>query len=169
MYRLSYGLLLLGLAAWAVAMAGCPGGAGGTLDTQYVEGVVTLDGDPVADATVTFTPVTKGQGMSATGKSDASGKYTLTVVGAGDATVEAGSGTLAGEYFVGVVKTEVPTVLTEEEAEEQGVEFQGGPEPGDDSGVTFVVPQKYNNPAKSGLKYTVQQGENNIPIELSSE
>lgn len=35
--------------------------------------------------------------------------------------------------------------------------------------VTFLVPQKYNSPRQSGLKVTVQEGDNNIPIELTSK
>jgi hypothetical protein len=34
--------------------------------------------------------------------------------------------------------------------------------------ITYVVPQKYNNPRESGLKVTVQAGQNTIPLELTS-
>ena len=150
----------------ALAVVGCPGGT--TIDADYVEGVVTLDGKPVAGATVTFVPVNEGQGMSATGLTDAQGKYTLNPVGGGQLAAEAGAGTLAGEYYVGVLKSEMETPLTEEEAEEQGGEYVESS--GESSAkVTHIVPQKYNNPRKSGLKVTVGEGENSIPIELSSE
>jgi hypothetical protein len=168
MNRLNYGLLLLGLATCAVAMTGCPGGGGEVLDTQYVEGVVTLDGEPVPGATVTFVPVSGGQGVSATGATDPSGVYKLTAVGTGEATAEAGAGTLAGEYYVGVVKTKIETPMTEEEAEEKGVEYVAS-ERSESPEVTHVVPQKYNNPKESGIKVTVKEGKNDIPIELTSE
>ena len=86
-------LLVLGLAACAVAMTGC---SSPVTDTNLVEGVVTLDGQPVAEATVTFQPVTEGQGVSATGITDENGVYKLTAVGMGAAGAKAQSGTLAG-------------------------------------------------------------------------
>ena len=159
--------LLLGLAACAVAMTGCPGG-GEVLDTDYVEGLVTLDGEPVPGATVTFRPVVEGQGVSATGITDASGVYKLTAVGTGEATAEAGAGTLAGEYYVGVLKATIETALSAEEAEQRGEEYVPT-QPGQGEGITHVVPEKYNNPRESGLKVTVQAGKNNIPIELTSQ
>jgi hypothetical protein len=71
MYRLQHGLILLGLAAVVVASTGCGGQP--TLQTEYVEGVVTLDGQPVEGATVTFVPVAEGQGAPATGMTNAQG------------------------------------------------------------------------------------------------
>jgi hypothetical protein len=150
----------------AIAVVGCPSGT--AIDTDYVEGVVTLDGEPLAGATVTFVP--KGpEGMSATGLSDEQGKYTLNPVGGGQMAAEAGSGTLAGEYYVGVIKTQMDAPLTEEEAEEQGVEYV--PPSGMESGttVTHIVPERYNNPRESGIEKTVKEGENSIPIELTSQ
>jgi hypothetical protein len=35
--------------------------------------------------------------------------------------------------------------------------------------ATHVVPPKFNDPSKSGIKKTVQTGTNDIPIELSSK
>jgi len=134
-------------------------------DTNLVEGVVTLDGQPVAAATVTFQPVTEGQGVSATGITDENGVYKLTAVGTGAAGAKAQAGTLAGEYNVGVVKMSFDETLNEEEAEEKGeVEFG---ESGDDA-VTHIVPEKYNNPKDSGIQVKVTDGANKIPIELTS-
>ena len=61
------------------ASAGCGSGAKG-VKTDAVEGLVTLDGQPVPDATVTFVPVQDGVGASAAGRSDAEGKYRLTAM-----------------------------------------------------------------------------------------
>jgi hypothetical protein len=167
MHRLNYCLLLLGLAACAVAVAGCPGG-GAVVDTEPVKGVVTLDGTPVPDATVTFTPVTPGQGTSAGGRTDANGVYTLTAVNTGEATAKTGAGTTPGEYYVGVTKTVTETPMSEEEAFEKGVEYKA-PAPNEAPKVTYVIPKKYNNPKESGLKVTVTKGSNDIPLELKSE
>lgn len=166
MHRLNYCLLGLGLAGCALVVSGCAGGT--TVDTQYVEGVVTLDGTPVPGATVMFTPVTEGQGLPATGQTDASGVYELTAVAKGDAAAKPGGGTLPGEYYVGVIKSVSETSMSEEEAYEKGVEYKA-PAPGEEPEVTHVVPQKYNDPKTSGLKFTVETGKNNIPIELTSE
>lgn len=166
MHRLNYGLLLLGLAACALGMTGCPGGVA-VLDTEYVKGVVTLDGKPVPEATVMFVPVTEGQGTSATGRTDASGAYQLTAANTGGAAATAEAGTLPGEYYVGVIKSVTETPMSEEEAHEKGVKYVA-PSPGAAPKMTHVVPQKYNNPRESGLKVTVQEGSNDIPLELTS-
>ncbi len=69
----------------ALASTGCGGGGPAPVQTDMVKGVVTLDGSPVAGATVTFVPVQDGVGASATGKTDEQGNYVLTAVGAGAA------------------------------------------------------------------------------------
>ncbi len=68
------------------------------LKTDYVEGVVTMNGSPVEGATVTFSP--KGGGPTALGKTDATGKYTLSSLQGGGV----GKGALAGDYVVTIVK-----------------------------------------------------------------
>ena len=124
---------------------------------------MTLDGEPVANATVTFTPVTEGAGAMATGTTNAEGKYRLTAVVAGY-TPQGGSGTLPGEYNVGVVKAKPPEIPTSPEASQ----LKPGQRP-TGSTLTYLVPQKYENPATSGIKKTVKEGKNDIPIELSSK
>ena len=167
MYRLDRFVLLFGLVASVIAAAGCGGTP--TLQTEFVEGLVTVDGQPVAEATVTFVPVTEGQGASATGMTNAQGIYKLTAAVTGEIAAKAEAGTLPGEYHVGVMKNVVEVPMSQEEAEKQGIEYVPPP-----SGVlqepkiTFVVPQKYNSPRKSGIQVTVQPGQNNIPIELTS-
>ncbi len=148
----------------AIAVVGCGGAS--TLDTHPVEGVVTLDGEPVPNATVMFVPVDEQQGLSATGITDQSGVYTLTAVGTGEDVARAGGGTLPGEYQIGVIKTEVESYLSEEEAMEQGIPYEPPPlEPK----VDHIVPLRYNLPQRSGLTATVTEGKNNIPIELTSD
>jgi hypothetical protein len=60
-----------------VSLVGCTTGCGGGPRPQLgtVEGVVTLDGVPLAAATVRFTP--HGPGRTAQGVTDASGRYRL--------------------------------------------------------------------------------------------
>ena len=149
---------------------GCSPSGVETIDTESVEGIVTLDGKPVEGATVTFVPVTQGQGVSAVGKTDAEGKVKLTAVGAGAGkTGEAGAGTVEGEYYVGVIKTEAEEQLTEEEAEEQGVELPEQAGPPSEGKITYVVPKKYGDPKTSGIRVTVKKGENTVEIPLTSQ
>lgn len=145
---------------------GCQGES--SLPTEYVEGVVTLDGTPVEGATVAFQPVTDGQGMSASGYTDANGVYKLTAIGGteeGKPAVDAG--TLPGEYYVMVMKAEAETGISQEEAEESGEKYSA-PTGGKNPKMTYHVPKIYQNPRKSGLKVTVKEGDNEIPLELKS-
>ena len=61
------------LLALTSCLAGC--GRGPRPDLGTVEGIVTLDGMPLAAATVRFTP--HGPGRTAQGVTDASGRYRL--------------------------------------------------------------------------------------------
>lgn len=147
----------------AFATTGCGGGGPAPVKTDMVNGVVTLDGNPVAGAIVTFVPAQDGVGASATGKTDEQGSYTLTAVGAGGGA-EIGAGTLPGEYHVGVVKDEIANLASLDDANRQ----EGKPS-NPEIEVTHVVPQRYNDPLKSELKVNVTAGENNIPLELKSK
>lgn len=151
------------VAVCAVVLVGC-GEKPKSVATDFVEGIVTLDGKPVAEATVTFDPVQPGAGASATGRTDASGKYTLTAVGAGRGA-QAGAGTVPGEYYVGVMKDQYSDVPgSDQPGYKPPAPGERPPEPT----VTHVVPQKFNDPRKSGIKVTVKAGKNDIPIELKS-
>jgi hypothetical protein len=74
---------------------GCGGAAGRPIKT---EGLITLDGKPVAGATVTFHPE-KERGRAATGLTDEDGVFLLQ-------TFVSGDGALPGDYKVTVIKTE---------------------------------------------------------------
>jgi len=112
---------------------------------ENVEGIVTLDGQPVADATITFVPVNDGQGTAATGITDENGDFRLTA--AGESTAEPSTGIPPADYYVGVVGA----IRRETEESETG------------------VPKKYGNPKESGLRFTVEAGRNKIHIELTTE
>jgi hypothetical protein len=77
-----------------LALSGC----GGKYKPVPVEGIVTLDGQPVPGATVLFVPEDAG-GRSASAMSDSEGNFQLT-------TYHEGDGALAGKYRVVVTKTE---------------------------------------------------------------
>lgn len=65
--------------SWLVgllALAGCGGGAGDGL--VPVAGVVSLDGQPLAHATVSFAPQGATGGHGGSGRTDSSGRYQVT-------------------------------------------------------------------------------------------
>ena len=119
--------------------------------------VIVLDGSPVEGAIVTLVPVTEGQGVSATGTTDASGRARLLPTAAG--------GKVQGDYYVGVVKSVVPQPAGEEE--EAGTspsqEYPAEPQ------LKHVVPQRYNNPRDSGIRVTIAPGQKEVRIELTSD
>jgi hypothetical protein len=164
MLRLNKNILaLLALAIITVFTVGC----GETLKTEPVSGTVTLDGSPVEKAMISFMPKDKNIGLSATGLTDAEGKYTLTAI---DTTAVHGAGTLPGEYMIAVIKTEVSEFVSQEEADEKGIaatDSGGGPSTGGET--TYLVPKKYSEFPTSGLTYTVVEGDNKYDIKITSE
>ncbi|MFW6170145.1 MAG: hypothetical protein ACODAD_06620 [Planctomycetota bacterium] len=173
MHRSNECFLLFGLAMAVLLLSGC-GDSTPVLDTEPVEGVVTLDGEPVPEATVMFSPVNEGEGTAAAGMTDAEGEYRLTAQPSGGAKGKPGAGTTPGEYYVGVIKTETEGGASPEEEHEQAMKkgsqdasrYEEELEP--EKEKTYVVPQEYNVPKDSGIKVTVSEGKNDIPIELSS-
>jgi hypothetical protein len=146
-------------------LVGCGGRS--TLDTAPVKGLVTLDGTPVAGATVTFMS-TGPDGLSAVGRTDDKGIYTLTAIGGGESGEgEIGGGAMPGNYIVGIRKATATVGLSAEEADEQGVDYKPM-QPGEAPTLQFLIPKKYQNPKDSGLTATVTDGDNDIPFELSS-
>ncbi|MDR1959040.1 MAG: carboxypeptidase-like regulatory domain-containing protein [Planctomycetaceae bacterium] len=138
-----------------VDTAGC-GKGGSSLPTQYVEGIVTLDGAPVEQALITFTPADKENGTAATGYSDASGKYTLTSVGGGPQ-----KGAVAGDYRVTVSKVSIKMVKTPPQ--------YPGEEPSESAVQTQLLPQVYLKAEKSPLRVSVVKGRNSINLPLTKE
>jgi hypothetical protein len=129
-------------AAWAVlalAAAGC-GGSGGGPPLGKVSGVVTLDGQPLADATVTFTPAV---GRPSQGVTGSDGRYTL-------AYTADQQGAMVGEHVV--------RISTEGYVERTGGAVEQMKE---------RVPLQYN--AQSTLTATVKAGTNDLPFQLQSK
>lgn len=116
------------------ALAGCGSGH------STVEGTVTLDGEPLPDAEVTFKP--KGGGRPAMATTDQDGKFTLQYS-------QSEEGAPAGEYTVTIT-----TATTKE-----------GPD-GEDIDVPEKLPPKYN--VDSELNVTVEGGKNEFPFDLES-
>lgn len=132
-----------------------------------VEGVVTLNGEPVSGATVMFAPKKhdpsrpKGSAQAVT---DASGKFKMT-------TLDPGDGVFPGDYYVTVTKDRVEGGLSLEEVKRQ----HENPELRDDASEpeqTLIreLPDKYADINSSGLDQTIPaEGNKNLELALEGE
>lgn len=121
------------LIALLVVFVGCDRG----LRLGPAEGTVTLDGKPVADAGMIFTPVDGGP--PGTGSTDAQGRFKLRTVNSDGAKV--------GEHRVTITKQETRGLGPFGPTSPEGIK------------VIWHVPQKYSNPETSGLTATVPDAE----------
>jgi len=102
--KLSGQHLLIVIAAMLGFMSGC-GSSGDNPDLGRVQGVVTLDGKPVANAEISFSPV-NGERYSI-GKTDERGHYSLSF-SAND------SGAAVGEHVVKILSEEADLETSED-------------------------------------------------------
>ena len=118
-----------------------------------VTGTVTLDGAPVAGASVMFKPVAGGN--AAEGETDAAGKFSLKTQ-----LQTLRDGAVVGDYLVSVngVRT-VGTQATEEGASVEAKAPQ----------LEYFVPVKYAKPESSGLTQTVSKGMPPVELKLSTK
>lgn len=104
-----------------------------------VTGIVTLDGQPLSDASVEFIP-TSNSGRIANGRTESDGKFQLT-------TSKSVSGVFPGQY-----KVKITTSITT------------GTSDADLKTTRETVPPKYNR--KTELNRTVEDGPNQLDFEL---
>jgi hypothetical protein len=118
------------------------------LNLAPAEGVVTLDGKPVAEAGVMFAPVDSTLGPPAMGVTDENGAFSMKTVNE--------DGALIGEHHVSVSKSE------------ESVQ----PVPGSRA-LKYVVkrhvPERYESLETSGLKVTVPEDGGRFDLKLSSD
>lgn len=132
----------LPIAALLVAAMGCGAQQDG-FDYQPVTGKVTMDGEPLAGATVAFIPQSSAleSGRPSTGMTDESGMFTLTSMGGHD-------GAVVGDHVVSI-STKVIDMNTQELLSQE------------------TIPRKYND--RSELRFTVPaSGTNAANFELDS-
>jgi len=132
---------------WAFAIASVGGCGRSGPDVAYVEGTVLLDGEPVAEANVGFSPVSAGR--PAFGKTNSAGVFHLTTVRGGAPD----RGAMVGEYAVTITKWK------------NRMEGITEPDPVREAKVStlppdYIVPKAYGDKATSGLKATVKPGRN---------
>lgn len=151
------------LPAITLALAvGC-GGPTDKLNLVPVTGTITLEGQPLSGATVTYFPQA-AQGVAASATTDDHGKYTLQTAGAQR------PGAVPGGYNVTVMKTEVKQLTTEEQAIAQtkmkGKSMFGPPL----TEAKQLLPLKYRNPTQSGFTATVSEsGKNSFDFDVKGK
>ena len=124
--------------------------------TVNISGTLTLDGNPVAGASVIFRPRSES-GISAGGTTDARGRFTVTSRIGG----EVARGVKEGEYDITFSKVKMEESLPSTNERAGNVQSE----------VVYEIPQKYEDPQTSGLApiRVEARGEKNFVFELSSE
>ena len=150
------GWVLVIVTVWCATFGGCSKGKEIPTDLVPVTGTVTLDGEPVAGALVTYIPTgTKTEGVfDAAGETDEQGKYKL-MTSEGQA-----EGATPGEYRVVIsklVKADGSTAKPTKDKSPMQLMLEGAKE---------VVHPDYSDLAFSKLKATVPQGggTNDFPL-----
>ena len=138
--------------AWCVlAVAIVATGCGRSGPVLPVNGIVTMDGQPLDGAAVTFYPEEGSRTMGGTARTGTDGKF--VILGA-----KGEQGLVAGKYKVTVSKmkggpvTDEPTLAAVTEAE-----------------LKSDLPAIYSNPARTILSYSVTGDGKPIEIKLSSK
>lgn len=164
--------ILLGSVLMLTAVVGC--GRSSYPDLAGVEGTVTLDGKPVADASVTFVPA---DGRSSSGRTDQDGRYTLSYK-------KNLPGAVIGEHLVKITKLveeDSPAAKSYAEmmnARQKALDERSGFIPDEDSGYESgqlvidrprvnLVPDRYGG-QESELHALVEATGNTIDFKLVS-
>ena len=123
-----------------IGLAGC-----GSSSEATVEGLVTLDGNPVPGGMIAFVPTVAG--AQAYAISDESGNY--------EVYTGREPGLRPGDYVVTIVAQSAPKIAKTE---------LGGPPPAGEA----ITPAWYGSIESSTLKFEVEPGANDINLELTS-
>lgn len=138
-----------------LTLLGCGGGGHKTPDLTEAVVVVTLNGQPLPNAEVTFTPSTAGYGPDAisTGVTDDAGRAKLTTGGKPGACV--------GPNKVTVIDAPPPedTRSEDQQAQVRASQYMR-------SLKNRPIPPKYATLAQSDLTVEVKKGQAEYPIEL---
>ncbi len=143
------------LALLAVAwLEGCARGTPGQLPTAPVTGQVTYQGQPLTQGEVMFIPVETGPGVRAAyGKLDAQGQYRLT-------TYREGDGAILGQHRVAIVAREEVSPDMGKQISPEGILLPGRQ-------PKSLIPERYADPATSGLSAQVKEGTNRFDFALT--
>lgn len=145
MRRMLHPFALLSLAGLAFLLAGCSGGRGERVAETHatLEGTVSFGNEKILVAMI----VVKGNEGQASGFIDSDGHYKIDNVPVGEVSIgvntEAGKGNLQSQRMSraqGGDKTPLPKVID--------------------------IPQKFFDPSSSGIKTTIQKGDNTYDIKV---
>lgn len=131
-----------------LALAGCAGGATDKPKTASVSGSVTLEGQPLTDATVTFLS-SGGKGNPGTGTTDSQGKFKLATT--------ANEGAVPGSYKVVIEAYRKPDGTPLEISDGMDVEQLKAA-----GKAKQILPEKYSSPDITELKAEVVAGKDNV-------
>lgn len=135
-----------------------------TQETQFIEGIVLLDAKPVPDASVSLMPVETDVPV-AFGKTDGTGKFTISVAEGG----KVGHGAVEGDYHMTVVKKNMlnsPGDLFQKPRHD--IESEDAP-PMFKPEWDYQIPKVFENRDSSGLKVSVKKGVNTFVVSLKSD
>jgi hypothetical protein len=122
--------------------------------TEYVEGYITFNGQPLSKCLVVFHPV-NDLGIAASGTTNEQGMFRLTSLRGGIKD----AGAVAGEYRVTILRDkDAPSSFREEKNAHGGTEKI--------SIFESMIPVKYNDPIKSGLTALVEKKKNQFQFSL---
>ncbi|MDR0328754.1 MAG: hypothetical protein LBI05_10710 [Planctomycetaceae bacterium] len=148
-------LLSMTILAVLALTTGC---GDGTIATLKVTGTITLDGVPLPNANINFTPKSEGQGNPGYAVTDEKGTYKLqTLLGAAEA------GTTPGDYGVSITCVESGRVVEST----RGSTSDAPPPPM--TRPQSLIPERYGSTATSGLSATVEKGKLVHDFALTSE
>ncbi|QDT69261.1 hypothetical protein MalM25_21950 [Planctomycetes bacterium MalM25] len=140
----------------SLLLAGC----GGDATMAPVEGVITFDGAPLADASVTF--VLAEGGRPATGHTDSEGRYKLK-------TFEPGDGVKVGLNQVGIIAIAAPKQASAE-VDSDAAALGGFGKRQKPAKQRWLIPPSYGKPGTSGLEFEVKpHTTNQADFELTSK
>jgi hypothetical protein len=139
----------------------CIGCGEGGLPVHAVEGIITLDGEPLVDATITLYPI-DATGNLGYANTDAEGHYKISAHGGA-----AQGGTTLGTYKIALNKI-VPDGRVPTREEEADPNFDARRFAGLER-VRDLVPKKYQSPETSELEITVEKGKNVRNFDLLSK
>jgi 5-hydroxyisourate hydrolase-like protein (transthyretin family) len=127
---------------------------------EMVQGMVTLDGKPLEDVTVTFFATEgKEQGTIAFGRTNNKGEFTISML----YSKKYGKGTVVGKYAVSFSKDKFIRELTSQEMEaiKQGQQLN--------IETISALPEKYLSHQTSGFIVDIIKGKNIFNFELKTQ
>ena len=129
-----------------LAIAGCGQVDGDRAETANVHGKVTYNGEPLDMGSLLFVPVAGG--TSAQGEIGSDGSYVM-------GTYEKTDGAILGEHKVIITALRQPAGALPED------DLVG------DAAPISLIPDRYGDLEKSGLRATVKKGDNEVNFELT--